>query len=118
MRRAVPLVLAAALLAAGCGSAPRSAHHAVSPPPQTAPAASAAPVYSDAHTCWAFHQATTKGVPAGVQMDTLAWLASQTSGAEPALLAELQRFYGAWNAPVPDPGKINRISRAIQHLCR
>jgi len=114
--RTVPLaaVCAAVLVLAACASAP-APHRA--PPTVAPPAAPAAvAVNPDAHACWAFHQAITKGVPAGAAGQTTAgWLQSQTGNAGPVVYAAIQRFIDAWQ--MADPGKIARAQRAVKSLC-
>jgi hypothetical protein len=118
--RAILLVISASVAfgLAGCGSSTSTIYVTRTP---AAVASSAAPVATastnpDAHPCWAFHQATTKGVPTrAAGEDTMTWLQSQIASADPALLPALQRFITGWQ--MADPGKIARAARAVKALC-
>jgi hypothetical protein len=114
----IRIALAAAVVAvlAGCGGGQATMHRAAQSPSPIA-VASAAPVYSNVLPCWAFHRATTKGVPASAAgEDTLTWLQSQTIDAYPMLRAAIQRFVNAWNNPA-DVTRINNATRVVEHLC-
>jgi hypothetical protein len=109
-----PLILAASATLAACGGSPSPApspSHASLPSP-------AALVYDNSQACAAFREATTTGVPAAdAGEDTQTWLASQESGATPALLAQFQDFAAAWAATPPDVGAINQATRKIGQIC-
>ena len=108
-----------ALLAlSACGSSTSTVYvtrPSAARPPSTAPVATAG-ANSDAHACWAFHQAITKGVPpSAAGQDTMGWLQSQIGNADPQVQASLQRFINAWQ--LVNPGKIDRAQRAAKYLC-
>lgn len=102
--------MAVALLT-GCGAgATPHPRHTQKPPP----------AYSDTQACWAFHQATTKGVPAGADAgeDTFTWLQSEEGGATPALQAAIGQFVTAWTTAHAGLAGINQATRAVKQLCR
>jgi hypothetical protein len=119
MRAPLAAILGAAVLAlTACGGSTSTVYVtrpatalAPSPVPATTTAA-----YDDAHACWAFHKAITKGVPASATgEDTMAWLQSQIGNADPEVQAALLRFINAWQ--YVNPGKIDRAQRAAKSLC-
>lgn len=117
MRKATTgAALAAALLLTACGtSTPRLR----APAPSPSQPASPSPAYDSHRACWAFRQATTKGVPASAAgEDTMTWLQAQTGQAPPDLKAAVRAFVAAWQGFPPSTRKISRASRRIRALCR
>lgn len=131
MKRALALIpLAAALALTACSSAvpasqtllaPPSAAATRQPPPSPAAGVPGIPVYGNMTACAAFTAATTTGIPASANVPvgttTMQWLATQETGATPALLAQLGKFTAAWGDSPPDVAAIDRATRRIGRIC-
>jgi hypothetical protein len=131
MNRALTAIpLAAVLALAACSSAvpasqtllaPPSALATKQPPPSPAAGVPGIPVYDNTQACAAFTAATTTGIPASVNVPvgttTMQWLATQETGATPALLTQLGKFTAAWGDDPPDVAAINRAARKIGRIC-
>jgi ABC-type glycerol-3-phosphate transport system substrate-binding protein len=116
MKPVVPaLALAAVLALAGCAGASQ-------PAPAPVVDTSAPPVASVASynrtACQAFHQATTRGVPASAAgMDTLTWLNLQITGASRQIQDQVFYFIQGWHAKPVNLKEIRRATKAVRGLC-
>jgi hypothetical protein len=116
-------LLAAVLTLAACASSTPPAAPAPAPAAatQSAPPSPTPPVYDNTTACTAFTAATTTGIPASADVpvgtSTVQWLATQETGATPALQAQLGKFIAAWGDTPPDTAAIRKAARRIRRIC-
>ena len=122
MRALLTAIFGAALLAlTACGGSTSTVYvtrPSAAPPPSAAPVATAS-VNPDAHACWAFHQAITKGVPASAgAQTTMEWgcgfdTTLPRDGFGPIAMRERVHSVGGELSITSAPGRGSKVSVAV-----